>query len=269
MQKPVNNNFKESLLHTVDSLRKSIRSGEMDDSTSGLVPGLVQANIVILPKIWAHDFLLFCQKNPIACPLIDVFDAGQFLLKSLGKDIDVRTDIPEYCVFVNGVKTEVKKDISDLWQDDFVVFALGCSFSFEYALQQAGLSIANLESNRNVSMYETNVPTNSVGVFQGNVVVSMRPFTPAQAIKAIQITSQFPLAHGAPIHIGKPEMIGIHSLSNPSFGDAVEINEEHIPVFWGCGVTPQVVINNANIPMFITHAPGKMLITDKLYSELR
>ena len=252
---------------SLDNLRKKIRSNEFTKSTSGYAPGYLQANLVILPALWATDFLLFCQKNPVACPLIDVTQPGERYLPSIGTDIDLSRDVPEYHVFYEGNFETSVPDLTELWQDDLVTFVLGCSFSFEEALIQSGLSIRNIDDGKNVSMYDTNIACQPAGKFDGNFVVSMRPFTPKDAIRAIQITTRFPKSHGAPVHFGDPSAIGISDIAKPNYGEAVHINSDEIPVFWACGVTPQNVIRQSRPPFCITHAPGKMLVTDRLSSE--
>ncbi|MDP5055535.1 MAG: putative hydro-lyase [Marinomonas hwangdonensis] len=257
-----------TLLQQTADLRQAIRHKSHTGVTSGLVQGAMQGNVVILPADWANEFLLFCQKNPVSCPLIGVSEVGRYDMPELGHDIDMRHDIPEYYVYRDGVKVESRSDIEDLWQDDMVAFVLGCSFSFENALSQAGLTPRNVEEAVNVSMFETNIETVPAGRFFGNTVVTMRPYTPKDAIRAIQITTRFPKAHGAPLHFGSPQDIGISDLSKPDYGDAVTINDKEVPVFWACGVTPQVAIRNAKPPICITHAPGKMLVTDILDTAL-
>lgn len=259
----------ESNLQTqINKLRSAIRSARHTGPTSGLANGAMQGNVVILPADWANEFLLFCQKNPVSCPLIGVSNVGDFHIPELGNDIDMRYDVPEYFVYRNGEKVDSCVDIADLWQEDFVAFVLGCSFSFENALSQAGLTPRNIEENVNVSMYESNIPTTPAGRFFGNTVVTMRPYIAKDAIRAIQITTRFPKAHGAPLHFGNPNDIGIEDLSQPDFGEAVHIKDKEVPVFWACGVTPQVAIRNAKPPICITHAPGKMLVTDILDTDL-
>lgn len=260
--------FKTGLLDQVSELRAHIRSGTHTRTTSGKAQSLVQGNVVILPADWANDFLLFCQNNPVACPLIGVSQTGDPMLPGLGRDLDIRTDIPEYQIFRNGERAETATDIRDVWRNDFVTFVLGCSFSFEDALVRAGLSIRNVEQGQNVSMYRSNIATQSAGRFHGDMVVSMRPFKAADAIRAIQITTRLPKAHGAPVHIGDPALIGINDIHAPDFGDAVTIGRDEIPVFWACGVTPQVALENARPPIAITHVPGKMLLTERLNEEL-
>jgi uncharacterized protein YcsI (UPF0317 family) len=252
---------------TPQQIRARIRSGEHTGNTSGLAAGFVQCNIVILPADWAADFLKFCQLNPKPCPLIASGAPGDPSLPSLG-DIDIRVDVPSYRIFDNGTAVDEIPDISKLWRDDLVTFALGCSFSFEEALLADGLDVRNISEGVNVPMYRSNIACNSAGAFAGDMVVSMRPFTAADAIRAIQICTRFPSVHGAPIHFGDPSRIGISDISNPDYGDPVTIGEHELPVFWGCGVTPQVALENARPPFCITHSPGCMLVTDMPNSKL-
>jgi uncharacterized protein YcsI (UPF0317 family) len=250
------------------AIRQRIRRGEITGHTSGLAPGCVQGNVVILPADLAADFLRFCQANPKPCPLLAVSEPGDPALPSLGADIDMRSDVPRYRVFRRGELVEEPTDIGHLWRDDLVSFILGCSFSFEWALLEDGLRLRHQDEGGNVPMYRTNIQTVAAGRFRGPLVVSMRPFRPADAIRAIQITSRFPGVHGAPVHIGKPELIGIRDLARPDWGDAVTVEADELPVFWACGVTPQAVIAEAKPDFCITHAPGSMLITDLNNSRL-
>ncbi len=250
-------------------LRHAIRRGEMTSNTSGLCPGYVQGNLCILPADWANDFLKFCQLNPKPCPVVGMSrNPGDYTIETLGGDLDIRTDIPQYRIFKDGVATDQVTDITEYWQDDFVAFVLGCSFSFEEPLIADGLEVRNIAQCVNVPMYRTNIACEEAGPFSGNMVVSMRPFKPADAIRAIQICSRFPSVHGAPVHFGDPAQIGITDINNTDFGDAVSIEEGEVPVFWACGVTPQVAVEQAKPPICITHAPGCMLVTDKLNSQL-
>jgi uncharacterized protein YcsI (UPF0317 family) len=249
--------------------RRLIRAGHWSGHTSGMSPNYVQGNVVILPKNDAEDFLLFCKKNPKPCPLLAVSKPGVPGIPELGSDLDIRTDVPSYRVWKNGLLLNELTDISELWRDDLVTFVIGCSFSFEQPLIDAGIPLRHVLQGKNVAMYKTNIPTNAVGIFQGPLVVSMRPMKPADAIKAIEITSKLNAVHGAPIHFGSPSDIGISNLATPDFGDAVEIKSGEVPVFWACGVTPQTVIMDAKPLFCITHTPGAMLITDLLESELK
>ena len=248
--------------------RTAIRSGDWTSHTSGLAEGHVQGNVVILPNALANDFLRYCQRNPKPCPLLAVGEPGQPLLPSLGADIDIRTDLPRYRVWRDGELTDQPTDISQLWRDDLVTFVIGCSFSFEEALLQAGIPLRHIAQNRNVAMYRSNIATAAAGVFSGPMVVSMRPLKAADAIRAIQITSRFPNVHGAPVHMGDPSQIGIADLAAPDYGDAVDVLPDEVPVFWACGVTPQAAIAQARPEFCITHAPGAMLITDLLNHQL-
>jgi uncharacterized protein YcsI (UPF0317 family) len=249
-------------------LRAACRSGDFSGNTSGLAAGYVQCNVVILPAEWASDFLRFCQANPRPCPLIaSAASPGDPSLPPLG-DIDIRTDVPSYRVFRDGRLESECTDIADLWRDDLVTFALGCSFSFEEALIADGLDVRNVTEGVNVPMYRTNIPCTPAGPFAGNMVVSMRPFRAADAIRAIQICTRFPSVHGAPVHLGDPGQIGISDLDQPDYGDAVTLHNGELPLFWACGVTPQVALEAAQPPLAITHSPGCMLVTDLRNSQL-
>jgi uncharacterized protein YcsI (UPF0317 family) len=248
--------------------RTRIRSADWTSHTSGLAQGHVQGNVVILPEALAGDFLRYCQRNPKPCPLLAVSEPGQAMLPVLGADIDIRTDVPRYRVWRDGVLVDQPTDIRALWRSDLVTFVIGCSFSFEEALLQAGLPLRHIQQDRNVAMYRSNMATVAAGVFHGPMVVSMRPFTAADAIRAVQITSRFPGVHGAPVHLGDPSQIGIADLAKPDYGDAVDVLPHEVPVFWACGVTPQAAITQARPEFCITHAPGAMLITDLLNHQL-
>ncbi len=244
------------------AIRARIRSGAYTGTTAGLAPGMAQGNLAILPADWAEEFLRFCLQNPKPCPLLAVGQPGDPRLPTLGADLDIRTDVPRYRVLRDGVEIATPTDISAYWRDDLVAFVLGCSFSFEWALLEAGLAIRHIEAGTTVPMYRTSVPTAPAGRFRGPLVVSMRPFKPAEAIRAVQITSRFPTVHGAPVHLGLPGAIGIADLARPDYGDPVAVREDELPVFWACGVTPQAVIEEVRPPFFIAHHPGCMLITD-------
>lgn len=253
---------------TAQRARQSIRHGQHRGPTAALAPGFVQANLAILPADWAFEFLQFCHKNPKPCPLLAVSEPGSPNLPAWGEDLDIRTDLPAYRVFQDGVAVDEVSDLNALWREDFVSFALGCSFSFEEALIEAGLEVRHHKLNRNVPMYRTSIDTSPAGRFEGKMVVSMRPYRPADAIRAVQVTSRFPNVHGAPIHLGMPEAIGIDSVTSADFGDDPIIHDGEMPVFWACGVTPQVIIEKAKPPVCITHKPGHMLITDRSNASL-
>jgi uncharacterized protein YcsI (UPF0317 family) len=227
----------------------------------------VQANLAILPRDLAFDFLLFCQRNPKPCPLLEVVDAGQVepVLTTPGGDI--RRDVPGYRIYENGEFTAEVDSLVPHWRDDLVSFLLGCSFSFETAMTDAGIPLRHQEMGSNVSMYITNVATNPAGQFSGPMVVSMRPIKRDQIVRAVQVTSRFPATHGAPVHIGDPAAIGIKDIAAPDFGDAVKIYPGEEPVFWACGVTPQAVALNCKPSLMMTHAPGMMFITDQRDAE--
>ena len=244
------------------SVRLQARSGQLRSPTTGLAPGYVQANLAILPKALADDFLRFCQRNPKPCPLLAVSEPGEVRLPGLGDDLDIRTDVPRYRVWKNGELVDEPADVKKYWRDDLVSFAIGCSFSFEEALMAEGLEVRHIAQGINVPMYRTQVGTQGAGHFGGPLVVSMRPFKAADAIRAIQITSRYPAVHGAPVHIGDPALIGIADIGRPEYGDAVRIDAGEIPVFWACGVTPQAVVAASRPELCITHAPGYMLVTD-------
>jgi uncharacterized protein YcsI (UPF0317 family) len=249
-------------------VRRAIRRSAHTTHTAGLAPGYVQGNLCILPREQAEDFLLFCQRNPKPCPLLGVSEPGDWRLPALAEDLDLRTDVSLYRLYKDGKLEKEAADIRDLWRADLVTFVLGCSFSFEQALMEAGLPLRYVEQGRNVPMFRTNVETEPAGPFRGKLVVSMRPFRPADAIRAIEITSRYPTVHGAPVHLGRPDLIGIEDINRPWAGDPTELREDEIPLFWACGITPQSVILEARVPFCITHAPGHMLVTDLKNADL-
>lgn len=255
-------------LDTGLDVRRAARSGALDAPTSGLAPGYVQGNLAILPHDHSEDFLRFCQANPKPCPLLGVSEPGDPAIPALATDLDIRTDIPRYRVWRDGEAIDDPRDIRSVWRDDLVSFVLGCSFSFEEALLAADVPLRHIESGTNVPMYRTNVQTARAGRFHGPLVVSMRPMKPADAIRAVQITTRLPSVHGAPVHLGYPEQIGITDIARPDYGDAVPVVAGELPVFWACGVTPQAAIAAAKVPFAITHAPGYMLVTDLKNAQL-
>ena len=253
---------------TAKEMRSLIRRKKWDTPTAGLAMGYAQANLVILPGKYAFDFLLFCQRNPKPCPLIEVLESGRYRTEFLASDADVRTDIPKYNIYRKGKLVKTVKEIKRLWRDDFVTFLLGCSFSFEEALLRAMIPVRHIEEKKNVPMYITNISCKPAGTLHGPLVVTMRPLPPDKVVRATQITSRYAAVHGSPVHIGDPSKIGIKDLKRPDFGDPVTIRREEIPVFWACGVTPQAVVMEAKPDFCITHAPGHMFIGDLLNEEL-
>jgi len=252
---------------TGEEARRSIRRGEWTGPTAGLAPGYVQGNLAILPNELAPDFMRFCQLNPKPCPIIGMSDVGDPRIPALGIDLDIRTDVPRYRIWRDGEAVEEPTDIMAHWRDDLVAFVIGCSFSFEEALLADGLPIRHIERHVRVPMYRTNIACSPSGPFAGPMVVSMRPFKPADAIRAVQITSRFPAVHGAPVHLGHPHSIGIKDIAKPDYGDPVPVGDDEIPVFWACGVTPQSVVATMKPEFCITHYPGCMLVTDRKNSE--
>ena len=248
--------------------RLACRTGQITGATANLASGHVQGNLAILPEKLAAAFRRFCQLNPKPCPIIGISEVGNPSFPSLGIDLDIRTDLPRYRVWRDGKLIEEPTDIMAHWRDDLVAFVLGCSYSFEEALMADGLPIRHVERKLRVPMYRTSIACSPAGPFAGPMVVSMRPFKPADAIRAVQITTRFPSVHGAPVHLGHPHSIGIADINKPDYGDAVPVEEDEIPVFWACGVTPQAVISAAKLPFAITHAPGLMLVTDLQNKQL-
>lgn len=246
----------------VQELRTAIREGRYRGQTAGLADGRLQANLAILDETYALDFLRFCQRNPKPCPLVGVSDTGSPFIETLGDGIDIRTDVPAYNVYRNGALQDSVNDITDLWQDDFVVFALGCSFTFEHALVRAGIRLWHFEEKKTVPMYRSTINTRPAGPFGGEMVVTMRALPADKVEEAVDISRRYPWAHGAPVHIGNPQDIGIDDLYKPEWGDAPPPVGQDVPVFWACGVTPQNAILRAALPLSITHRPGHMLVTD-------
>ncbi len=232
-----------------------------------MAPGHVQANLVVLPRDLAFDFLLFTQRNPKPCPLLEVVEAGSTEPRQMAPGADLRTDVPRYRVYRDGVLADEPTDLTPYWSSDLVSFLIGCSFTFESALIEAGLPVRHVEQCTNVPMYITSLPTVPAGLFHGPMVVSMRPIPAAQVVRAVQVTSRFPAVHGAPVHIGDPSAIGIRDIAKPDLGDPVEIRAGEVPVFWACGVTPQAAAMASKPRLMLTHAPGHMFITDRRDAE--
>jgi uncharacterized protein YcsI (UPF0317 family) len=243
-----------------DQARAAFRKG-LVSPTTGWAAGYTQTNLVVLPESWAYDFLLFAQRNRRACPVLDVSDVGE-PTTVLAPGADLRTDLPLYRVWEDGELVAEVSDVRDVWRSDLVAFQIGCSFSFESALQEAGIPLRHIDQGRNVAMYRTDVACRPAGRLHGPLVVSMRPVRASQVATAVEVTARLPEVHGAPVHIGVPEALGVTDLGRPDYGDAVELRPDELPVFWACGVTPQAAIAAARPPFAITHAPGHMFITD-------
>ena len=244
------------------TIRKASRLGQFSGPTSGLALGKAQANLVILPHEAAFEFLVFCQRNPKPCPIIDVTDPGDPEPKQTAKGADIRTDLPLYRVYKKGQLVDEPSDILNYWRDDLVAFLIGCSFTFEHAMLSAGLPLRHHAESRNVPMYITNIQCTPSGRFSGPMVVSMRPMPAKKAVQAVEVTARYPRAHGAPIHWGDPTVIGVENLGKPNFGAPTPLTSQDVPMFWACGVTPQTIMMKSKPPLAITHSPGHMFVTD-------
>ncbi len=258
------------MFNTGEEVRGACRGGEWSGQTSGLAPGFVQANLAVVPYDWAWDFFLFSQRNPKPCPVIETGEPGSPFTRFTANSADIRSDLPKYRIYEHGVLTGEVTDIKNLWKSDYVFFLIGCSFSFEEALLLSGLEVRHISEGKNVPMYKTSVLCSSAGRFIDTpMVVSMRPFTPDNAMRAIAITREYPGVHGSPVHMGDPDEIGIKDINKPDWGDPVTIKKSEIPLFWGCGVTPQMAAMTAKIPIMITHSPGHMFVGDRKNHEYR
>lgn len=249
-------------------VRAIIRQGRWSAPTPGLAPGHVQANLVILPREWAYDFLVFAMRNPKPCPVLDITEPGDPEPRKMAPGGDLRTDLPRYRVWENGQCVAEPQEIGAYWRDDLVGFLLGCSFSFEGALVEARVPVRHIECGCNVPMYITHVPCTPAGRLSGPLVVSMRPIPAALVSRAVLATGRFPAVHGAPVHVGDPGAIGIRDVHRPDFGDPVPIRDGEVPVFWACGVTPQAALMASRPPFAITHAPGHMFLCDPRDADL-
>ena len=247
---------------TPEAARQMFRRNEWLKPTSGVAAGYTQANLAIMKKELAFDFLLFCQRNPKPCPVIDVTEPGSPIPALTAPTADIRTDIPKYRIYRQGIMTEEVTDIKQYWTDDMVAFLLGCSFTFEFPMMNNGIPVRHIEEHCNVPMFKTSIPCKKAGRFEGPMVVSMRPIPEKSVVRTVQVTSRFPSVHGAPIHIGNPAAIGISDIMKPDFGDAVTVKAGEVPVFWACGVTPQAAVMQVKPELVITHSPGHMFITD-------
>jgi uncharacterized protein YcsI (UPF0317 family) len=242
-------------------LRRASRNGAFRGATTGHAPGRIQANLMIVPKSEAFDFLLFCQRNPKPCPLVEVLAPGAREPRCAA-GADVATDVPGYRIYRDGKLVEERDEVASLWRDDLVCFLIGCSFSFESAVQAAGIRLRHIDQGRNVAMYRTNIACEPAGIFSGEMVVSMRPIRSRDVARVVEISARLPIAHGAPVHVGNPVALGVADMARPDYGDPVDIMDDELPVFWACGVTPQWVSQRSRLGFCITHAPGKMFVTD-------
>ncbi|MCP2167828.1 putative hydro-lyase [Goodfellowiella coeruleoviolacea] len=241
-------------------VRERFRDGERRPS-AGLAPGYAQANLVSLPQEYAYDFLLFAQRNPKPCPVLEVLDAGA-VASELAEGSDVRTDLPGYVVWENGERVAEVGEVTSYWRADLVTFLIGCSFTFETALRDHGVPVRHVDQGSNVPMFLTNQACRPAGRLSGNLVVSMRPIPAGLVAKAVRVTGMYPAVHGAPVHVGDPAALGVADVATPDFGDAVRFEPGDVPVFWACGVTPQAALMASKLPFAITHAPGHMFVTD-------
>lgn len=248
--------------------RGLIRAGEWTEPTAALAFGYVQANLVVLPLEWADEFETFCYLNPRPLPLLERMDTGSPIPARSAPTADLRTDLPKYRIYEDGRLVDEIGNLMQTWRDDWVAFLLGCSFTFDWLLQDAGIAVRHLEQGCNVPMYETTRKLNRTGRLHGNVVVSMRPIPSACIDQVCELTRPLDLAHGEPIHVGSPKELGILDLDFPEYGDAVQIRDDEIPVFWACGVTAQQVARSSQIALMVTHAPGHMFITDTRIEHL-
>jgi len=251
-----------------EEVRALVRRGELVRPTVGLAPDYAQANLVILPEDLAFDFLLFCQRNPRPCPILEVLEPGVYEPALTASGADLRVDVPLYRIYRHGALEAEETDITGYWHSGLVCFLIGCSFTFESALTRAGIRLRHAEEGKNVAMYATSIEAVPSGMFSGPIVMSMRPIHESKVVRAVQITSRFPAAHGAPLHIGNPAGIGISDVEKPDYGDYIEIRKDEVPVFWACGVTPQAAAVRSGPPLMITHSPGHMFVTDILNEEL-
>jgi len=249
-------------------IRAQIREGKWRRPTGGLAAGYAQANLAVLPRDLAYDFLLFCQRNPKPCPVLEVLDVGSPHPVRMAAGADLRSDVPLYRVYRSGELEAEVTDLHDHWREDLVAFLLGCSFSFEAALASAGIPLRHIEEERTISVYITSIQCVPAGMFAGPLVVSMRPIPLDRVAKAVEVTARYPMVHGAPVHIGDPAALGIVDIARPDYGEAVTIREGEVPVFWACGVTPQAVARQARPELMLTHAPAHMFVTDLRNDEL-
>jgi uncharacterized protein YcsI (UPF0317 family) len=243
-------------------LRSAARRGDWRRSTAGQCPAYQQANLVVLPSALAAEFASFCSRNPKPCPVIEVLPPGEWETRLAAPGADLRTDVPGYRLYRAGGVVERLDDLLQVWRDDLTAFLLGCSFTFEHALAEAGVPLRHVEQGTTVPMFVSTLACRPAGRFQGPMVVTMRPVRRSQLPLALEISARYPHAHGLPLHVGDPAAIGISDLSHPDYGDPVLVEADEVPVFWACGVTPQAVAREAGVEPMITHEPGRMFVTD-------
>lgn len=252
------------------SLRLACRKGEWRGSTSGQCPGHVQANLAILPRDLAFEFLLFCHRNPKPCPLVEVTEPGDPILKESAPGADLRTDLPAYRVFRNGEQAEERTDLLDIWTDDLVGFLIGCSYTFDAVLEKSGIPLAHHVEGREPGVYVSNVQCKPAGPFKGPLVVSARAFAGNKVAEVVTLTSGFTKTHGGPVHVGDPDGLGIDlAKPDPEYGGfPMHLERGQVPLFWACGVTPQAVARASRVPFMITHRPGHMFVSDLTVDEV-
>lgn len=237
--------------------RLDIREKRHTGSSRGLALGYVQCNLAVVPENLAFEFLLYCQRNARACPVLEVCDPGDTEPKQLAPGADLRTDLSQYAIYRNGERQPDVTDLRALWRADLVAFLIGSGITFDGALERAGVP-----TDKHRWVLNSKIPTVPSGRFRGDMVVTMRWLTPEQAIVATQVSSRFPHNHGAPIHIGDPAAIGA-DLAHPLFGGPVPaLPGGLVAVFWACGVTPQQAALEARIELLIAHAPAHSFVTD-------
>lgn len=249
--------------HLAKKFRETVRSGAFTTPTNGVCPGFLQCNLVVLPQGQvAFDFLLFCQRNPKACPLIDVCDVGSPFCPGVAPGADLRTDVPKYAIYRDGKLDKEVTDVTDDWPEQSVAFLIGCSFSYDGALMKAGIPLKSAEQGKNVPMYKTNLKCRPSGCLRGNMVLSMKPIPATQVATHIEITNKYKHAHGGPVTVSSAESIGISDMGKPEWGDSIDVSADEVPIFHACGVTPQAILMESKVPFAITHAAGHMFVTD-------
>ena len=242
-------------------LRSLIAKGKFQKSTSGYCQSNIQANFLALPKNFAFSFEKFAKQNSKPIPVLEVIQDSHYSTK-LAQGANLLNEIPFYNIIEQGKVVKTVDNIEKYAHQDLTYFLIGCSFSFEKAILQEGISLRHIELKQNVAMYNTNIPLNPVEPFKGSMVVSMRPILKQRVPDVCEITQAYAKMHGSPVHIGSPAMIGIQDIHSPDYGDAVTIQSDEVPVFWACGVTVQYILEQIKIPFAITHKPGFMFISD-------